>query len=430
LRSEAPIAETRELSGEATRIGIGMKPRNVVIGVALTLALVGGVAYSLGIRSVDDVNALTARLQSGKAMGEAIAWARGLWKTEPAVAQTGNRPAARVVPVEVTVALRKKTPVQIHALGTVTPMASVAIKARLETAIIDVHFADGAMVKQGDLLFTLDGRHIEAQIKEIEALIVSAKAQLAQSQRDLERYADLAAKNAATQVQVNNTQTQVNVWTGAVNSNGAKLENLRVQLSYCTIRAPITGRISAANVKAGNFVRPADIAPLATINQIAPIYVSFTVPQKDLPDVRLAMTEGSASVAVAIPGEAKRAAGRVTMIENTVDPTTGMVIVRATMPNSEETLWPGTLVTADLQLRVENVVTIPSLAVQTGQAGTYVFVIKNNVAEVRQVKVARTVEHESVIETGLAAGEQVATDGQLLLGNGTRVRIRNAKAGA
>jgi multidrug efflux system membrane fusion protein len=418
------------VSGEAPGSALGMKARKVVIGVAVALALAAGAAYSLGVRSVDDVKALSARLQSVKSMDEVIAWARGLWKTEPAVAQTGNPQATRVVPVDVTAAVRKKVPVQIHALGTVTPMASVAIKPRLETTITEVHFADGATVKQGDLLFTLDGRHIEAQIKEIEALIVSAKAQLEQSQRDLERYVELAAKNATTQVQVNNTRTQVNVWTAAVNSNTAKLEQLRVQLSYCTIRAPISGRISAANVKVGNFVRPADVAPLATINQIAPIYVSFTVPQKDLPDVRTAMAEGSASVSVAIPGETKRATGKVTMIENTVDPATGMVIVRATMPNDEETLWPGTLVTADLRLRVEDTVVVPSVAVQTGQAGTYVFVIANGAAEVRPVKVARTIEHESVLESGVKPGELVATDGQLLLGNGTRVRIRNRNAGA
>jgi multidrug efflux system membrane fusion protein len=407
-----------------------MKARNFVIGMAAALALAGGLAYAQGIRSTGDVVEFAQRVQSGKAIDDVVAWARGLWKSEPAVAQTTGTQAARVVPVEVMPAVRKKVPVQIHALGSVTPMASVAIKARLETAITEVHFADGAMVKQGDLLFTLDGRQIEAQIREVEAIIASAQAQLEQNQRDLVRYVELLAKNAATQVQVNNTKTQVNVFTATVNSNTAKLENLKVQLSYCTIRAPITGRISAANVKAGNFVRPADVAPLATINQMAPIYVSFTVPQKDLPDVRLAMLEGTALVNVAIPGETKRATGQVTMIENTVDPTTGMVVVRATMPNTDETLWPGTLVTTNLQLRIEDAVTVPSVAVQSGQAGTYVFVIKNGVAEVRRVKVSRTVDHESVVESGVAAGEQVATDGQLLLGNGTRVRVRNAKAGA
>jgi len=409
-----------------------MKVRNFLIGVAAVLALAGGVAYTQGIRSADDVMALARRVQSVQSVDEAVAWVRRLWAPAPAAAQKGkgNPQAGRVVPVEVTPVVRKKLPVQIHALGTVTPIASVAIKARLETMITAVHFADGAMVKKGDLLFTLDGRHFEAQIREVDAIITSAKAQLEQSQRDLERYSELAAKNAATQVQVNNTRTQVNIWTAAVNSNTAKLEHLRVQLGYCTIRSPITGRISAANVKAGNFVRPADVAPLATIIQIAPVYVSFTVPQRDLPEVRVALAEEKATVVVAVPGETKRATGQVTMIENTVDAATGMVVIRATMPNADEMLWPGTLVTTQLQLRIEDVVSVPSLTVQTGQAGTYVFVIKNGAAQVRPVKVARTVDHESVIESGLAPGELVATDGQLLLGNGTKVRVRNRKAGA
>jgi RND family efflux transporter MFP subunit len=411
-----------------------MRARNFVIGVAAALALVAGVAYYQGIRSPDDIAALAQRAQSVKSVDDAIAWVRRLWKPERAVAQTSPAPGpadggGRVVPIEVTAAVRKAMPVQIHALGTVTPIASVAIKARLETTITEVHFADGAMVKKGDLLFRLDGRHLEAQIREVEAIIISARAQLEQNQRDLERYTELATKNAATLVQVNNTRTQVNVWTAAVNSNAAKLENLRVQLSYCTINSPIDGRISAAQVKVGNLVRPADVAPLATINQIAPIYVSFTVPQKDLPDVRVALAESKAQVVATVPGESRKANGRLTMIENTVDPTTGMVVLRATMPNTDDMLWPGTLVTTDLQLRVEDAVVVPSVAVQTGQSGTYVFVIQRGVAQVRPVKVARTVEHESVIETGLAAGEQVATDGQLLLGNGTRVRVRNAKAG-
>ena len=409
-----------------------MKARNFLIGVAAVLALAGGVAYTQGIQSADDVMALTRRVQSVKSVDEAVAWVRGLWAPAPAAAQKGkgNPQAARVVSVDVTPVLRKKLPVQIHALGTVTPIASVAIKARLETMITAVHFADGAMVKKGDLLFTLDSRQIEAQIHEVEAIITSAQAQLEQSRRDLERYVDLATKNATTQVQVSNSRTQVNVLTAAVNSNTAKRENLQVQLSYCAIRAPITGRISAANVKVGNFVRPADIAPLATINQIAPVYVSFTVPQRDLPEVRVALAEEKATVVVAVPGEDKRATGQVTMIENTVDAATGMVVIRATMPNADEMLWPGTLVTTDLRLRIEDAVSVPSLAVQTGQAGTYVFVIKDGAAQVRPVKVARTVDHESVIESGVAPGELVATDGQLLLGNGTKVRIRNRKAGA
>lgn len=409
-----------------------MRTRNFVIGVAAALALVAGAAYYQGIRSVDDAKAFAQRAQAVKSFDDVFALVRGPANAAepPAKGRGGPPQGGRVVPVDVTAAVRKKTPVQINALGSVTPIASVAIKARLETTITDVHFSDGALVKKGDLLFTLDSRQIEAQIREVEALITSARAQLQQSKRDLERYTELIAKNATTQVQLNNTQTQVNILTAAVNTNTAKLDNLRVQLSYCSIRSPISGRISAANVKVGNLVRPADVAPLATINQIAPIYVSFAVSQKDLPDVRVALAEEKATVSVAIPGETKRATGQVTMIENTVDMTTGMVVIRATMPNADEMLWPGTLVTTDLLLRTEDAVVVPSMAVQTGQAGTYVFVIKDGAAQVRKVKVARTIDHESVIESGLTPGELVATDGQLLLGNGTKVRVRNRKAGA
>ena len=417
-----------------------MKTRTLLLGGVLVLALAGAAAYRQGIRSTDEAIALARDI---KPLNDAIAWVKGFWSPQPVVAQGGGRgPAAqrggppgargvpRVVAVEITAAEQKNVPVMLHALGTVTPIASVAVKARLETAIVGVHFEDGAMVQKGDLLFTLDSRHIQAQIHEVEAIITSAKAQLEQSKRDLERYTALVAKNAATQVQVNNTRTQVNVFTAAVNSNSAKLENLKVQLSHCTIRAPIAGRMSAANVKVGNFVRPADLTPLATINQIAPVYVSFAVPQKDLADVRTAMAAESATVEVAIPGDTRKSAGQVTMIENTVDPATGMVVIRATMPNTDELLWPGTLVTTDLLLRVEEGIVVPSVAVQTGQTGTYVFVVKDNTAHVRRVTVLRTDEQVSVIQKGLAPGETVATDGQLLLGNGVKVRIRKRKAGA
>ncbi len=153
------------------------------------------------------------------------------------------------------------------------------------------------------------------------------------------------------------------------------LDNLKVQRSYCTITAPISGRISAANVKIGNFVRQADSAPMATINQMAPVYVTFTVPQKVLPDIRHALAAKTATVEAVIPGEQKHAEGHVSMIENTVDPSTGMATIRATMPNTDETLWPGTLVTAELTLRSEEAVVVPTNAVQVSQTGSFVFVV-------------------------------------------------------
>lgn len=350
---------------------------------------------------------------------------RSVWMPERAAAQQGG---PRVIPVEVATAAVKDMPVRLAALGTVTPIASVAIKARLETVITKVHFQDGAMVKAGDVLFTLDSRQIEAEIKRVEAVIAGAEAQLEQALRDVERYKDLVTKNATTVVTLNNAQTQANISRATAESNRATLENLKVQLDYTTIRAPITGRISAASVKVGNFVRPADTAPLATINQIAPVYVSFTVPQRSLPDLRKALASESATVEASIPGDTQRAAGQVTMIENTVDATTGMVMVRATMENKDESLWPGTLVNTQVTLRVERSVVVPSAAIQVGQAGSFVFVVKDGVARVQPVEVSRTVENQSVIAKGLEGGETVVTDGQLLLVNGSRVAPRPPKA--
>lgn len=351
-----------------------------------------------------------------------------LWNPEKATAQ--QTPAQRVVPVEVVTAGLREMPVRLEALGAVTPIASVAIKARLEQVITGVHFRDGANVKEGELLFTLDGRQIEAEIKRVEAVIAGAVAQQEQAERDVGRYKELLAKNATTQVTLNNAQTAVNVARALADSNRAMLENLKVQLDYTKIRAPISGRISAANVKIGNLVRPADTASLAIINQMKPVYVTFGVPQRQLPDLRKAIAAETATVAATIPGDDRAAQGQVSMIENTVDPTTGMVLVRATMDNQDELLWPGTLVTTQVVLRQEKAVTLPSPAIQVGQNGPYVFVVENGVAKVRPVTVDRTVDMQTVVSKGLNGGETVVLDGQLSLVDGVRVAPRGAKPGA
>ena len=354
-----------------------------------------------------------------------VVLARGIWSTDGAAARS---PQARAVPVETAVAERKTMPVRLTALGNVTPIASVAIKTQVDTTITAVHFRDGATLQKGDLLFTLDCRQIEADMKRVQAVIDGAQSTLEQAQRDVERYTDLAARNATPIVTLNNAQTAVNVSRATAESNRAQLENLKVQLSFCTIRAPISGRISMANVKVGNFVRQADTSPMATINQMVPVYVSFTVPQKNLPDIRKAIAAETATVEAIVPGEQKRATGQVTMIENTVDPSTGMAMVRATMPNQDELLWPGTLVSTEMTLRNEEGVVVPANAVQISQSGTFVFVIQDGIAQLQPVKVEREVGGESVIASGLDGGETVVTEGQLLLSKGTRVNVRTPKA--
>jgi len=362
------------------------------------------------------------------AAGAIAATRSGLWPGG-AIAQAPRQTASRAVPVEIVTATRKVVPVRIEALGSVTPIASVAIKPRVDSEITGVHFRDGAMVQQGDLLFTLDSRAIEAQVRQVEGLLAGARANLEQAERDVARYTELLAKSATTLVTLQNARTQTNIWRASVDSNTAQLENLNIQLSYCTIRAPITGRASMATVKVGNFVRASDF-PLATIIQTAPVYVTFALPQGYLPDLRQALASESASIEAIIPGEPRRASGQVTMIENSVDAPTGTVPVRATMPNTDELLWPGTLVTVQLTFRQEEAVTVPSTAVQMSQTGSYVFVVDNDVATVRPVEVARVLGSDSVLTSGLEGGETVVTNGQLLLSNGTKVSVRAPKVGS
>ncbi len=360
--------------------------------------------------------------------GVAVA-TRNMWSPIGAVAQAPV-PAERSVAVEVALATAKIMPLQVDALGTVTPMASVAIKSRLDNEIMDVKFADGARVKKGDVLLTLDSRALEAQIRQAEGNIARDKAQLEGAERDFRRYSELVTKGATPVTNLDNARTQTDTFRAAIKADEAALENLRVQLSYCTITAAIGGRISAASVKIGNFVRSADTVPIAVINQLSPIYVSFAVPQRYLPDIRKAIGAESATIDAVIPGSDARAPGAVTMIENAVDATTGMATVRATMANQDEALWPGTLVNIRLTLREERAVVLPSAAVQVSQQGTYVYVVADGVAKVQNVTVNRVMGSETVIDSGLDGGETVVTNGHLLLTNGVRVTVRERKPGA
>jgi multidrug efflux system membrane fusion protein len=343
---------------------------------------------------------------------------------ERAAAQASKAAQPRVVSVEVGKAVKKSVPAIIEGLGTVTPLASVAVRTRIDSEIVGIHFTDGALVAAGDLLVSLDTRVLEAQIRQAEAQLARDQAQLAGAERDLRRYTELVARQSTPQVNLDNARTQVDVYRAAIRASQALIDNLKVQLSYCTIRAPISGRISQANVKIGNLVRMADIQPIATINQVAPVYVSFTVPQRALPEVRAALATGDVPVEAVVPGEARRATGSVSMIENAVDSATGMAMIRAAMPNKDELLWPGTLVTARLTLRTDEAVTVPAAAVQVSQQGTFVYVVADGTARVQPVKVARTEGGEAVLESGLLGGETVVTDGHLQLNNGTRVNPR------
>jgi RND family efflux transporter MFP subunit len=344
---------------------------------------------------------------------------------------TAQGPAQqRVISVELAKAVRKPVPVDVDSIGTVTPISSVALKSRLETTIVQVHFDDGAKVNEGDVLFTLDARQIDAQIEQAEGMLAKDQASLEGAQRDVRRFSDLIGKGATTQVNLDNAKTQADVLIGTIKADQSALDNLKVQKSYTVIRAPFSGRISAANVKVGNFVRPADTAPLAVINQMAPVYVTFAIPQRVLVDLRDAMATGGSRVIATIPGHQRSEDGKVAMVENTVDSTTGMITVRGIMSNDNETLWPGILVNTKLVIRTEEAVTVPTAAVQRSQNGNYVFIMQDGKAHVQPVSVSRTFQGISVIASGLSGGEDVITDGQLLLSEGTPVASRTPKAGA
>jgi multidrug efflux system membrane fusion protein len=394
-------------------VGRGMSKSKVLLQLVVVLAVAGGAMAAFG--KPDD---FAKWLSPAK------------WFGEKAAAQDARgRAGPRTIAVEVATATRQKTPVKVEALGTVTTMASVAVKTRLDNEIVGIHFSDGASVKQGDILVTLDPRAIEAQIAQAEGTLARDQAQLDGAERDLRRNTDLLTKGAGPQLNVENSKTQADAFRAAIKADLAALENLKVQLSYCTIRAPISGRISQAAVKVGNFVRSADTFPIATINQIAPIYVTFTVPQGSLPQLREALAEGDAPVEATVPGEEQHARGSVAMIENTVDPTTGMATVRAVMPNNDELLWPGTLVSVAATVRVEDDIVVPSDAVQVRQQGSFVYVVRDNVATVRPVTVAWVIGDDTVIGSGLDDGDVVVTDGHLQLTNGARVAIHAPKGG-
>src|SRR5450755_3110982 len=353
---------------------------------------------------------------------------RSSWMGGGVSAQGPQR--ARVISVALAKAERKPVPVDVDSIGTVTPISSVALKSRVETTIISVHFEDGAKVSEGDLLFTLDARQIDAQIEQAEGMVAKDQASLEGALRDHRRFSDLIGKGATTQVNLDNAKTQADILIGTIKADQAALDNLKVQKSYTVIRAPFSGRISAANVKVGNFVRPADTAPLAVINQMAPVYVTFAIPQRVLVDLRDAMAAGGSQVIATIPGHQRSENGKVAMVENSIDSTTGMVTVRGVMNNESETLWPGILVNTKLVIRTEEAIIVPTGAVQRSQNGNFVFIMMDGKAHVQPVNVSRTFQGMSAIATGLSGGEDVIVDGQLLLSEGTPVAPRAPKAGA
>ena len=335
--------------------------------------------------------------------------------------------AAPAVPVVMAPATRKPMPVRIDAIGTVQPIATVAVKSRVDGEIAEVKISDGQAVKAGDVLFVLDTRAAEAQLKQSEATLAKDRAQLENAKRDVGRYKPLTEKEFVSRQQLDTAQTAADALEATVLADQAIIDTFKVQLTYYTIRSPMDGRVGTIALKTGNAVKAQDTISLVTINQIKPIYVSYAVPQRELPGIRVAVGVGTVPVQAMVPGDPGAPInGKIFFFDNQIDPTTGTISLKAIFDNADERLWPGEFVNVSSTLRTEaDAITVPSSAVQVGQNGNYVFVVKpDNTVEVRPVTVDRTVGTESVISKGLNVDERVVTDGQSRLTNGSRVEIR------
>jgi multidrug efflux system membrane fusion protein len=342
----------------------------------------------------------------------------------------GHAPA---VPVTTALAQVRTLPVTVEAIGTVEPRSVVSVHSQVTGQLATMAFEEGAEVKRGELLFTIDPRPADVQLEQTKAVLAKDRAQAASARTTATRYADLLKRGLVPPEQADQAEAQAAALDAAVRADEAAVKSAELQKDYTIIRAPVTGRTGALMVHPGNLVRANDTMPLVVINEIAPIYVSFSVPTRELSAVLRPARLGELDVAVTIPQTNEAAEqGRVTFVDNGADPTTGTIRLKATFPNADRHLWPGQLVNVSLTLRTEpDAIVVPSEAVQTGQDGTYVFVVKaDKTVEMRPVDVERTADGLAVIRKGLHASETVVTDGQLRLEPGATVTEDKAAAPA
>lgn len=396
----------------------------VRVAVFASIAVaVGGAAYVYRSEITQEVS---RQLGTGTAAKAAESQASPAAGAQPQ-GRRGRLNPGGAVPVVVSPVTRQAMPVAVDAVGTVQSIASVQIKPRMDSQIMKVNVEEGALVKEGDVLFELDNRTLKAQLGMIEAQIRKTQAQIIQAKRDNERADGLLSKGAGTAVQRDTAATTLKSLEAQLESDEASRQSTLTQLSFTEIRAPVSGRIGSISSKTGAVVRTGDnsvTSTLATINQIDPIYVSFAIPQIILPDLRAAMAKGPVTV-TAIVDDSKKQSGEMAFIENNVDPNTGTVTAKARIGNANELLWPGQFVKVEIVLGIESdAISVPASAVQLGSQGPFVFVIKDGMAELRQVVVKRTQDGQAVIGKGVASGEQVAVDGQLRLVDGASVTIR------
>lgn len=339
-------------------------------------------------------------------------------------------PTATAVPVLAATVEQKNVPVQLQAIGTVEAYSTVAVKTQITGELTGVYFQEGKDVRKGDLLFTLDKRPFEAELKKQEANLEHDIALAKLAHLDVERYDTLLKGGVISQQQYDQAQANTDQLDAAVKADHAAVENARVQLLYCSIYSPINGRTGTLLIHQGNMIKANDTPFLVNINQVEPIRIAFTVPEQYLPEIKRFSVAGKLPVQAAIQGESHPAVGTLSFIDNTVDPATGTIKLKGEFPNTDRRLWPGQFVNITLVLRTQSdAVVVPTQAVQSGQQGQFVFVINPNMTvEARPVTVNRTSSGQAIIDAGLVAGERVVTDGQLRLVPGAKVSIKTGLA--
>jgi len=338
-----------------------------------------------------------------------------------------TKKAAPPAPVSVSTVERRSVPLTITTIGNVLPIETVAVKSRIDGQIVAVHVRDGQEVRKGQPLFELDRRYLEAQLKQLEAQEARDRALLANARSLEQRYTDLQAKGFVSEEALTQARTGREAAEATVAADRAAVETARVQLSYSRIDAPISGRVGRVAMQVGTTVGANDDAALVVINRMAPINVSFAIPERLLAQVRNPPGGGTLRVSVTQEGsDPSPIAGRLSFIDNAVDAQTGTIRLHATFDNTDRRLWPGQFVTTTLTLADQaDALVVPAQAVQNGPNGQYVYVIKSDdTAEMRVVKVARTEGPNAVIAEGVKPGERVITVGQLRVTPGAKVSVR------
>lgn len=338
-----------------------------------------------------------------------------------------EKPRDEKVPVTVAVAEQRDVPVQIRVIGSVQPYSTVAIRAQVAGQLMQVHFREGDEVRRGQLLFTIDPRPFEADLLKARAALARDEAELRNAEAERNRYADLVKKDYVTREEYDRIVATAESARATSSSDRAAIQNAELQLSYCRITSPIDGRTGSLQVHAGNIVRANDTTPLVVINKVQPVYVQFSVPEREL--AKLRATFGTAPVPVTATPQGNSSTleqGRLSFVDNAIDASTGTITLKGLFENTTRALWPGQFVNVNVTLSNRTAATVvPTQAVQNSQRGQYVYVVKNDSSvEMRPVSVALAVDQQSIIDKGVAPGETVVTDGQIRLTPKSHVEVK------